>query len=193
VDICGLSGNDVSYTHRLEMRHARVAPCQHRKSTITSCILDSGGWGDDVENALLAAAIEDQSRHGVFENPTMIVDGAPIGNKPLTPSTVLQAVCNGYPRDGLAPHACYACASCLDPVACVSRSSSPSTMKCHDDNDGTNDAAAAQHKHGGHFWGVFIALTMAGIGGAGYLHYQRYLENLSSSRDYTLNEALFGE
>jgi hypothetical protein len=66
-------------------------------------------------------------------------------------------------------------------------------MKCHDDNDGTNDAAAAQHKHGGHFWGVFIALTMAGIGGAGYLHYQRYLENLSSSRDYTLNEALFGE
>lgn len=109
---------------------------------------------------------------------------------PLMAKFVFEAMCLGY-APGKAPHACYACATCGDPAACVSRH----PMKCEPQDSEIPDPnkSSSRKKHGGWFWKfVLVVFIFGGIGG--YVYYKKYMEDGSGVLGgYSLGEALMSD
>jgi hypothetical protein len=91
------------------------------EETINYCMENSGGLTADRVNSFLEVEIAAQQERGVVVLPTAFVNTAAIRGK-LSVSTIFSAICAGY-ADGTRPLVCDQCASCGDPVACVTSKS----------------------------------------------------------------------
>jgi hypothetical protein len=164
--------------------HSKLDP-----ETVETCMKDSGDVDVDQTNTLLEDSIADIKNWGIVQTPTLLINAFPF-TQSLTPQNVLQAICNGFDY-GQAPHVCYACGNCGDPVACAERS----PMKCYAHDGEEKEASkktSSKKKKGGKIfkWMFFLAL----FGGAGgYLYYKKYMEDSDGEHSYSLTNALMSD
>ena len=88
----------------------------------------------DLKNTLLESVLSNSTKYGIIKTPTILINDAPL-LWPLSPKTVLDTLCFGFDH-GMAPHVCYECATCGDPIACASRK--PMKCKAHDGEEKEN-------------------------------------------------------
>jgi len=166
------------------------------KDTIDTCMKDSGDITKDSTNSMLEAAMTWVEEFGAFESPTVLVNGAPLNWMPITPKTVFEVYCRAFAY-GKAPHACYQCESCGDPVACISRS----PMECHPEDGqesedtpspvpGNNKGSSSGPK--GRHWGWFFVICCLG-GAGGYVYYKKRMEGEDGFGSYSLADAFMSD
>jgi len=166
------------------------------KEQIETCMKDSGDTTADVPNSMLSKALETIATYGIVKTPTVLINGAPLQLQQLTPKTVFDTYCTAFVY-GKAPHACYQCAGCGDPVACISRDPMqclPSDGKEQEDIPATGggSSAPAGGKKKGHFWKWFFALSLIG-GAGGYVYYKKQMEDGDGAGAYTLADAFMSD
>mmetsp|Transcript_5372 Transcript_5372/g.12673 ORF Transcript_5372/g.12673 Transcript_5372/m.12673 type:complete len:494 (-) Transcript_5372:207-1688(-) len=165
------------------------------QATIDTCMKDSGDITSDSTNTMLEAAMTLVEEFGAFESPTVLVNGAPLNWMPVTPKTVFDVYCHAF-EYGKAPHACYQCEFCGDPVACIARD----PMECHPDDgkepeDGPSPAPANNKGKGGvkgRHWGWFFIFCCMG-GAGGYVYYKRRVEGEDGFGSYSLADAFMSD
>jgi hypothetical protein len=155
--------------------------------TIDGCMKDSGDVDADQSNTLLTQAVADNSR--VVQTPAVWINELPL-SRTMTTKTVLEAFCFGFAH-GMAPHVCYACARCGDPVACATRS----PMKClaQDTEDHENPKKETKKKKGGFFKFCLFVLVIGGCVVGGYKYYKTYMEDGDGMGRYSLGDALMSD
>ncbi|CAJ1953045.1 unnamed protein product [Cylindrotheca closterium] len=166
------------------------------QATIDACMKDSGDITSDSTNTMLEEAMKSVEEYGAFESPTVLVNGVPLTWNALTPKTVFDVYCHAW-EYGMAPHACYKCEFCGDPVACIARD----PMECHPDDgkepeDGPSPSPSKGSGSGkgmkGRHWGwFFVFCCMAGAGG--YVYYKKRMEGGDGFGSYTLADAFMSD
>lgn len=143
------------------------------KKTIDDCMVDSGDLEKEGKNTLLESVLSNSTKYGIIKTPTILINDAPL-LWPLSPKTVLETLCFGFDH-GMAPHVCYECATCGDPIACASRK--PMKCKAHDGEEKENPSkgSSANKKKGGALKWTFFFLLVAG--GGGFVYYKKYMDN----------------
>jgi hypothetical protein len=159
---------------------------------IETCMKDSGDITSDVPNSLLTSSLDTTEDYGIIQTPTVLINEAPLRYQQLTPKSVFDIYCTGFVY-GKAPHACYQCGVCGDPVACISRT----PMQCFaDDGKEQEDIPASgsstKKKKKSHFWKWFFVLTLMG-GVGGFVYYKKYVEDGDGGGAYALTDALLSD
>ncbi|KAL3931604.1 MAG: hypothetical protein SGBAC_011232 [Bacillariaceae sp.] len=168
------------------------------QTTIETCMKESGDITSDSTNTKLEDAMKSVEEFGAFESPTVLVNGAPLNWMGITPKSVFEVYCHAF-EYGKAPHACYQCEYCGDPVACISRD----PMECHADDgkepeDGPSPSPAPgsgsghNNKKSGHHWGWFFIFCCIG-GAGGYVYYKKRMEGQDGFGSYTLADAFMSD
>lgn len=159
------------------------------QAKIEACMQDAGDVTADVPNSMLTKALEQIEEYGVFETPTVLINDAPLRWYPLSPKSVFDMYCMAF-EYGKAPHACYQCGACGDPVACISRD----PMECHADDgkepeDIPSKGGTGKHHKKRHFWRWFFIFSFI-AGAGGYVFYKRRMgEGGDGFGSYTLADA----
>jgi len=172
------------------------------KSTIDTCINDSGDVDKDVENALLQASLEMQGKWGIHQSPTVMINhevSTIVSWMGLNQIGVLTALCDTFSY-GEKPHVCYACMHCGDPVACATRS----PMQCHQDDgvekedphahelpdDGNHSGGGGKSRTRRVFHWIFSLALIGGIAGGAFMYYKKYMEERGDGLgSYSLQDA----
>lgn len=162
------------------------------KTTIDTCMKDSGDITSDSTNSMLEDAMKSVEEYGAFESPTVLVNGAPLNWMPITPKTVFEVYCHAFAY-GHAPHACYQCEYCGDPVACMSRD----PMECHTDDgkepeESQGDKKGSSRGRKGRHWGWFFIFCCLG-GAGGYVYYKKRMEGEDGFGSYSLADAFMSD
>lgn len=156
---------------------------------VEECMKDSGDVNSDTPNAHLTTTVDEVHKYGIYQTPSVLVNNMPLRWGPISPKNVFDVYCTSF-EYGMAPHACYMCAACGDPVACVSRK----PMKClaSDGEEKESPAKKAKKKHHHTFLKWFFALGL--IGGAGFVYYKKFVENGEDGGGrYTLADAFLSD
>ena len=168
-------------------KHSKI-----EQEIIQTCFEDSGDPFKDHTNSMLAGAIELADDYGIHTTPTVLINKAPIAWGPLTPKTIFETLCYGFDH-GKAPHACYECAACGDPMVCMMRR----PMKCHthdgEDHEEHHGTSGGKKKKGKGFKIFFFLALIAG--GGGFVYYKKIMEDqdgMTGGR-YSLAEAFMSE
>lgn len=162
------------------------------KETIETCMKDSGEVTSDTPNSMLSSALENIEEYGVFETPTVLINDVPLRWTPLSPKSVFDMFCTAFAY-GKAPHACYQCASCGDPVACISRDPMQCLADDGKEHEDTPSKGSSGNKHKkGHHWRWFFIFCFIG-GAAGYVYYKRRMEGGDGFGSYTLADAFMSD
>jgi hypothetical protein len=164
------------------------------KETIATCLGDSGDVDEDQTNSLLEHALEVSSDYGIVQTPTVLInDNVPMMWQ-LTAKTVLETLCMGFDH-GVAPHVCYQCSTCGDPVACASRN----PMKCHahdgeDQENNSHKKTNTRKKKKGRAWKWMFFLALI-AGGGGYVYYKKLMEDRDGmgGGTYSLTDAFLSD
>lgn len=160
-----------------------------KEHDIEECMKDSGDVEADDTNSLLAEAAAYSSH--VVETPTLLINWLPM-KWPLHTKSVFESFCMGF-ATGKAPHVCYKCGSCGDPVACASRS----PMHCNPEDGQTPEpskgsSGGGKKKKGGFWKFMLVVFILTGIGG--YVYYKKYMEDGGHGLSgYSLGEALMSD
>lgn len=161
------------------------------EEVIEECMKDSGDMDQDDTNALLAEAMH-ESAH-VLETPTVYINHLPLKWGPIRTKSVFEALCVGF-TTGKAPHVCYACGYCGDPVACAARS--PMHCNAHDGEVPEPSKSSTNNnknkKKGGGFW-KFMMVVFLLTGAGGFVYYKKYMEDGPGLSGYSLGEALMSD
>ena len=160
-----------------------------KEEAIEECMKDSGDVEADDTNSLLAEAVS-RSEH-IVETPTLWVNWLPL-KWPMSTRSVFEAYCMGF-AEGKAPHVCYVCGYCGDPVACSSRSPMHCNPRDGQMPDPKRNSTGGKKKKGGGFWKfMFVVFIVAGVGG--FVYYKKYMENDGNGLGgYSLGEALMSD
>ncbi len=160
-----------------------------KEDVVEDCMKDSGDIEKDDENTLLAEIV--RMSESVLEYPTLSINELPF-HWPLQTKFVFESFCRGF-VPGHAPHVCYACGYCGDPVACAGRT--PMHCDAHDGEIPEPSKSSTQkqkkNKKGGFWKFVLVVFILAGIGGVVY--YKKYMEDGPGLSGYTLGQALLSD
>ena len=174
------------------MKHSKAD-----EENIKKCMDDSGAPGKDAVNALLEQNLVVQAEYGAQSTPKAFLNQLPV-NYILSPSSIVESLCHAY-DPGMAPHVCYVCGRCGDPVLCASRS----PMECHADDgkdrenpnkkgsSGNDDDDGSKKKKGHAFRWIFIIMLFAGAGG--YVYYKKFVDGDGEGGAYSLQEAFMSD
>lgn len=159
-----------------------------KEDVLEDCMKDSGDMEKDDENTLLSEAL--RLSDAVLEHPTLWINELPF-QWPLQTKFVFESFCRGF-QMGKAPHVCFACGSCGDPVACASRT----PMHCNQHDGETPEPvpskSSTNHKKKGGFWKfVLVVFIVTAIGG--YVYYKKYMEDGPTFNGYSLGQALLSD
>mmetsp|Transcript_113155 Transcript_113155/g.316203 ORF Transcript_113155/g.316203 Transcript_113155/m.316203 type:complete len:487 (+) Transcript_113155:195-1655(+) len=158
-----------------------------KEEFIEECMKDSGDVEKDDTNSMLADAMQ-RSEHIVM-TPTVFVNHLPM-KWSISTKSVFESFCMGF-ATGKAPHVCYACGSCGDPVACASRS--PMHCNAHDGQNPEPSKSSTQNKKKKGGFGKFMLVVFILTGVGGYVYYKKYMEEGPGLRGYSLGEALMSD
>jgi hypothetical protein len=159
-----------------------------KQEEVEECMKDSGDIEMDDTNTLLAEAM--QASEHITETPTVWINHLPLKYPMFGTRSVFESFCMGF-ATGKAPHVCYACGYCGDPVACAARS----PMHCNA-GDGEipepSKSSTKNKKKGGHFW-KFMMVVFILTGAGGFVYYKKVMEDGPGLSGYSLSDALMSD